>query len=67
MDRLHLMTVFVAVAEEESFAAGARRLGMSPPAVTRAHIGTGRSAKRETTRQDDALRADNGSRTPLPG
>ena len=30
------MTVFVAVAEEESFAAGARRLGMSPPAVTRA-------------------------------
>lgn len=36
MDKLHLMTVFVAVAEEESFAGGARRLGMSPPAVTRA-------------------------------
>ncbi len=36
MDRLHLMNVFVAVAEEESFAAGSRRLGMSPPAVTRA-------------------------------
>jgi DNA-binding transcriptional LysR family regulator len=36
MDRLHLMTVLVAVAEEESFAGGARRLGMSPPAVTRA-------------------------------
>jgi DNA-binding transcriptional LysR family regulator len=36
MDRLYLMTVFVAVAEEESFAGGARRLGMSPPAVTRA-------------------------------
>ena len=36
MDRLHLMTVFVAVAEEQSFAGGARRLGMSPPAVTRA-------------------------------
>ena len=36
MDRFHLMTVFVAVAEEESFAAGARKLGMSPPAVTRA-------------------------------
>jgi DNA-binding transcriptional LysR family regulator len=36
MDRFHLMSVFVAVAEEESFAAGARRLGMSPPAVTRA-------------------------------
>ncbi|MDK2126908.1 LysR family transcriptional regulator [Parachitinimonas caeni] len=36
MDRLHLMTVFVAVAESESFAGGARRLGMSPPAVTRA-------------------------------
>ena len=36
MDKLHLMTVFVAVAEEEGFAAGARRMGMSPPAVTRA-------------------------------
>lgn len=36
MDRFHLMSVFVAVAEEESFAAGARRLGLSPPAVTRA-------------------------------
>lgn len=36
MDRLHLMTVFVAVAETESFAAGSRRLGLSPPAVTRA-------------------------------
>src|SRR5258708_10067767 len=36
MDRFHLMSVYVAVAEEESFAGGARRLGMSPPAVTRA-------------------------------
>lgn len=36
MDRFHLMSVFVAVAEEESFAAAARRLQMSPPAVTRA-------------------------------
>lgn len=36
MDRLHLMTVFVAVAEEQGFAGGARRLDMSPPAVTRA-------------------------------
>ncbi|MFZ6654575.1 LysR family transcriptional regulator [Undibacterium sp. TJN19] len=36
MDKLHLMTVYVAVAEEEGFAAAARRLGMSPPAVTRA-------------------------------
>lgn len=36
MDRLHLMTVFVAVAEEESFTAAARRLRLSAPAVTRA-------------------------------
>ena len=36
MDRLHLMSVYVAVAEAESFAGGARKLGMSPPAVTRA-------------------------------
>jgi len=36
MDRFHQMSVYVAVAEEESFAAGARRLGLSPPAVTRA-------------------------------
>lgn len=36
MDRFHLLNVFVAVAEAESFAGGARRLQMSPPAVTRA-------------------------------
>lgn len=36
MDTLKLMTVFVAVAEERSFAGGARKLAMSPPAVTRA-------------------------------
>ena len=36
MDRFQAMGVFVAVAEEEGFAAGARRLGLSPPAVTRA-------------------------------
>jgi DNA-binding transcriptional LysR family regulator len=36
MDKLHLMNVYVAVAEEGGFAAGARRLGISPPAVTRA-------------------------------
>lgn len=36
MDRLHLMAVFVAVAEEKGFATAARRLRMSPPAVTRA-------------------------------
>lgn len=35
MDRLHSMTVFIAVAEEGGFAAAARRLNMSPPAVTR--------------------------------
>ncbi|MEO8157548.1 MAG: LysR family transcriptional regulator [Betaproteobacteria bacterium] len=36
MDRFHLMTVFVAVAEAESFAGAARKLAISPPAVTRA-------------------------------
>lgn len=36
MDRMHLMTVFVAVGEEQSFAAAARRLLLSPAAVTRA-------------------------------
>lgn len=36
MDQLHLMTVYVAVTEEQGFAAAARRLDMSPPAVTRA-------------------------------
>jgi DNA-binding transcriptional LysR family regulator len=39
MDRLHLMTVFVAVAEEQSFARAARKLRLSPPAVTRAIAG----------------------------
>lgn len=36
MDRFTQMQVFVAVAEEEGFSAGARRLGQSAPAVTRA-------------------------------
>jgi len=36
MDHLHLMQVYVAVAEEQGFASGARRLKMSPPSVTRA-------------------------------
>src|SRR5215831_8743832 len=36
MDRLETMHVFVAVAEARGFAPAARRLGMSPPAVTRA-------------------------------
>jgi DNA-binding transcriptional LysR family regulator len=36
MGRLHLMSVYVAVVEAEGFAAGARKLHMSPPAVTRA-------------------------------
>lgn len=36
MDQFHLMNVFVAVVEEEGFAAASRRLKMSPPAVTRA-------------------------------
>jgi DNA-binding transcriptional LysR family regulator len=36
MDQFHLMNVFVAVADEQGFAAGARKLGLSPPAVTRA-------------------------------
>jgi len=35
MDRLTLMQTFVAVAEEEGFAPAARRLGVSPPVVTR--------------------------------
>lgn len=36
MDRLHLMTVFVAVADEGSLAKGARKLALSAPAVSRA-------------------------------
>jgi DNA-binding transcriptional LysR family regulator len=36
MDRLETMRIFVAVAEAEGFAQAARRLAMSPPAVTRA-------------------------------
>jgi DNA-binding transcriptional LysR family regulator len=39
MDRMHLMTVFVAVGEEQSFAAAARKLSLSPAAITRAIVG----------------------------
>jgi DNA-binding transcriptional LysR family regulator len=38
LDRLHLINVFVAVVDAHGFAGGARKLGMSPPAVTRAII-----------------------------
>lgn len=36
MDRLHLITVFVAVVDANGFAGAARKLSISPPAVTRA-------------------------------
>jgi DNA-binding transcriptional LysR family regulator len=36
MDQMHLMNVFVAVGEEESFAAASRRMDLSPAAITRA-------------------------------
>ena len=36
MDKLRQMQVFVTVAEESGFAAASRRLGISPPAATRA-------------------------------
>src|SRR5689334_5654970 len=36
MDRLETLRVFLAVADAKGFASAARRLGMSPPAVTRA-------------------------------
>jgi DNA-binding transcriptional LysR family regulator len=36
LDRLHLINVFVAVVDAKGFAGGARKLGISPPAVTRA-------------------------------
>jgi DNA-binding transcriptional LysR family regulator len=39
MDQIHLMNVFVAVGEEGGFAAAARRLDLSPAAVTRAIVG----------------------------
>lgn len=39
MDRLHLMQVFVAVADTAGFAPAARKLQLSPPAVTRAIAG----------------------------
>lgn len=36
LDQIQLMKIFVAVAEEQGFAAASRRLNMSPPSVTRA-------------------------------
>ena len=36
MDRFQEMQIFMTVAEEEGFAAAARRLNISPPSVTRA-------------------------------
>jgi DNA-binding transcriptional LysR family regulator len=36
LDRLHLINVFVAVMDCQSFAGAAHKLALSPPAVTRA-------------------------------
>jgi DNA-binding transcriptional LysR family regulator len=36
MDKIQLMTAFIVVAEEQNFAAAARRLGTSPASITRA-------------------------------
>ena len=36
MNKFHLISVFEAVASSESFSAGARKIGISPPAATRA-------------------------------
>ncbi len=36
LDQIQLMSTFIAVAEEQGFAAASRRLNMSPPSVTRA-------------------------------
>lgn len=36
MNKFHLISVFEAVASSENFSAGARKLGISPPAATRA-------------------------------
>lgn len=36
MDKLEAMTIFVAVVQEKGFSAAARKLGVSPPVVTRA-------------------------------
>ncbi|MEH6451626.1 MAG: LysR family transcriptional regulator [Psychromonas sp.] len=36
LDQIQLLSIFVAVAEEQGFAAASRRLKMSPPTVTRA-------------------------------
>lgn len=36
MNKFHLISVFEAVASSESFSAGARKIGISPPATTRA-------------------------------
>jgi DNA-binding transcriptional LysR family regulator len=54
MDRFEGMRIFVAVADERGFAPAARKLGLSPPAVTRAIVAleahVGAQLLRRTTR-----------------
>src|SRR6185503_17836871 len=50
MDRFQLMRVFVAVAEERGVAAAARRLRISPPAVTALEERLGVQLLHRTTR-----------------
>ncbi len=64
INQLQLMSIFVAVAEEQGFAAAARRLTMSPPVVTRgiasleAHLGV--KLLKRTTRSVQVTEAGQG-------
>ena len=62
MDRFHLVSVFVAVVDAQGFAGAARKLGLSPPAVTRAineleaHLGLRLLTRTTRTRACDGRR-----------
>jgi len=67
MDRFHEMQVFLAVAEEESFAAAARRLKTSPPSVTRAIAAMEQRIGTQTAGAHHSQPAPDRSRPALPG
>ena len=68
MDQLHLINVFVAVVDTNGFAGAARKLNISPPAVTRAinelesHLGVRLLTR--TTRSVSTTRPSDGTDPP---
>ena len=66
MDRFHLISVFVAVVDANGFAGAARKLGISPPAVTRAISALEQQLAVRLLTTNEAIALVQGNKNPPP-